>query len=48
MATASSQGCRWYVDLHGYAHGVSMGMIFHPHRPMGILWGIFNQPEITR
>jgi len=39
----SSQGCRGYGDLHGdlhgYGYGVGIGMIFHPHRPMGILWG---------
>ena len=34
-----NQGCRGYVDPHGYGYGVGMGMIFHPHRPMGILWG---------
>jgi len=26
-------------DPHGYGYGVDMGMIFYPHRPMGILWG---------
>ena len=36
------------VDPHGYAHGVGMGVIIHSHRPTRILWGIFNQPEITR
>jgi len=33
-------GSPWY--------GVGMGKIFHPHRPMEILWGFFYQPEITR
>jgi len=37
------QVCRGYGDPHrdpfGYGYGVGMGMIFHPHRPMGILWG---------
>jgi len=23
----------------GIPMGMDMGMIFHPHRPMGILWG---------
>jgi len=33
------QGCRGHGDPHGYGYGVGMGMIFHPHKPMGILWG---------
>jgi len=33
------QGCRGYGDLHGYGYVAGMGMIFHPQRPMGILWG---------
>jgi len=32
-------GCRGYGDPHVYGYGVGMGMIFHPHRPMRILWG---------
>jgi len=32
-------GLSWVRDPHGYGYGVGMGIIFHPHRPMGILWG---------
>ena len=43
MEAKRSQGCRGYGDPHGdphgYGYGVGMGMIFHPYRPMGILWG---------
>jgi len=40
MAGENSQkfpGLPW--DPHVYGYGVGMGMIFHPHRPVGILWG---------
>jgi len=35
------QGCRGYGDPMGMGVGWvwRMGMIFDPHRPMGILWG---------
>ena len=49
--SSAIQGCPGYGnphgDPHGCGYGVGMGMIFHPHRPMGLLWGFFNQPEIT-
>jgi len=34
----SRKNTRAAVDM-GIPMGMGMGMIFHPHRPMGILWG---------